>query len=261
VSRKAWVQQIMGMPISIHLRGKDVDSPMVAHVVEDAFDLLREVDRLFSTYRDDSEVSRIRRGELDPEHADPLIQQVIALCRQAGELTKGAFTDQLPDDQGVLRFDPTGLVKGWAADRAANRLAELSGMTFCLNAGGDVVVGGIEAETEAETDVEVDGRSRQSKEGPGALWRVGIEDPRDRSRVAQVVELHHGGVATSGTAARGAHLYDPNAQTFVERAGSVTVIGPSLMWADVWATALFVGPKSLMLRFSEVADGYRVISL
>jgi thiamine biosynthesis lipoprotein len=75
------------------------------------------------------------------------------------------------------------------------------------------------------------------------------------------VELHHGGVATSGTAARGAHLYDPNAQTLVDRRGSVTVVGPSLMWADVWATALFVGPKSLMLRFSEVADGYRVISL
>lgn len=241
MSRKAWVQQIMGMPISIHLRGEDVDSPMVARVVEDAFELLREADRLFSTYQADSEVSRIRRGELDAEHADPLVQQVVALCRQAGELTKGAFTDQLPDDQGVLRFDPTGLVKGWAADRAANRLAELSGLSFCLNAGGDVVVGG--------------------KDGSGALWRVGIEDPRDRSRVAQVVELHHGGVATSGTAARGAHLYDPHAQTFVGRAGSVTVVGPSLMWADVWATALFVGPKALMLRFSEVADGYRVISL
>ena len=257
MSRKAWVQQIMGMPISIHLRGKDVDSPMVAHVVEDAFDLLREADRLFSTYRDDSEVSRIRRGELDPGHADPLVQQVVTLCRQAGELTKGAFTDQLPDDQGVLGFDPTGLVKGWATDRAASRLADLSGLTFCLNAGGDVVVGG----TEPQPETAVDGESGQSNGGSGAAWRVGIEDPRDRSRVAQVVELHHGGVATSGTAARGAHLYDPNAQTFVDRGGSVTVVGPSLMWADVWATALFVGPKSLMLRFSEVAGDYRAISL
>ena len=257
MSRRAWVQQIMGMPISIHLRGKDVDSPMVAHVVEDAFDLLRETDRLFSTYRDDSEVSRIRRGELDPAHADDLVQQVIALCRQASELTKGSFTDHLPDDQGVLRFDPTGLVKGWAADRAANRLADLSGLEFCLNAGGDVVVGG----TEPQPETAVDGESGQSNGGSGAAWRVGIEDPRDRSRVAQVVELHHGGVATSGTAARGAHLYDPNAQTFVDRGGSVTVVGPSLMWADVWATALYVGPKSLMLRFSEVALGYRAISL
>ncbi len=236
----------MGMPISIHVRGDDVDSLTVARVVEEAFGLVREADRLFSRYQHDSEVARIRRCELDPAQADPLVQQVAALCQQAGELTEGAFTDLLPDDDGALRFDPTGLVKGWAADRAASRLADLPGASFCLNAGGDVVVGG--------TADEANG-------GPGSTWRVGIEDPRDRSRIAEVVELHHGGMATSGTAARGAHLYDPAARTFVDRAGSVTVVGPTLMWADVWATALFVGPPSLLRRFSEVAGDYRVISL
>jgi thiamine biosynthesis lipoprotein len=250
----------MGMPISIHLRGQDVDSSMVAGVVEDAFDLLREADRLFSPYRDDSEVSRIRRGELDLAHADPLVQQVGTLCRQAGELTEGAFTDQLPDDLGVLRFNPTGLVKGWAAERAAGRLADLPSATFCLNAGGDVVVGGTDVHANSGSG-DSNGGSGASDGGSGAIWRVGIEDPRDRSRIADVVELRHGGLATSGTAARGAHLYDPNTETFVDRAGSVTVVGPSLMWADVWATALFVGPPSLLHRFSEVADGYRVIAL
>jgi len=236
----------MGMPISIHVRSPDVDSPMVARVVEDAFDLVRQADRLFSPYKEDSEVSRIRRAELDPAKADPLVQQVVTLCRQAGELTQGAFTELLPDEQGALGFDPTGLVKGWAADRAASRLADLPGASFCLNAGGDVVVGGATVEPTA---------------GSEAVWRVGIEDPRDRSRIAEVVELHHGGVATSGAAARGAHLYDPLTQTFVNRPGSVTVVGPSLMWADVWATALFVGPASLPHRFSQVAGGYRMVSL
>jgi thiamine biosynthesis lipoprotein len=236
----------MGMPISIHIRGQDAESPGVAQVVEEAFDVLREADRLFSTYQQDSEVSRIRRGELDPAEADPLVREVETACREAGELTLGAFTDVLPDGDGVLRFAPTGLVTGWAADRAARRLAELPPAAFCLNAGGDVVVGG---------------RSGGADDGQGPVWRVGIEDPRDRSRIAEVVELHHGGVATSGTAARGAHLYDPETGTFVDRTGSVTVVGPSLMWADVWATALFVGPPSLRSRFSEVADGYRVISL
>jgi thiamine biosynthesis lipoprotein len=253
VSRRAWVEQIMGMPISIHLRGEHTDSPMTAQGVEDAFELLREADRLFSTYRDDSEVSRIRRTELDPARADPLVREVVTLCRQAGALTEGAFTDQLPDDHGVLRFDPTGLVKGWAAERAASRLAKLPAVAFCLNAGGDVVVGGKATES--------GGTAREPDAGSAAPWRVGIEDPRDRARVAQVVEIHQGGVATSGTAARGAHLYDPIAKTVVDRVGSVTVVGPSLMWADVWATALFVGPASLSLRFSEVARGYRLISL
>jgi thiamine biosynthesis lipoprotein len=246
VSRRAWVRQIMGMPISIHVRGPDVDSPQVVRGVEAAFDLMREADRLFSTYQHDSEVSRIRRSELDPGLADPLVQQVIALCEQARGLTEGAFTDQLPDHDGALRFDPTGLVKGWAADRAATMLAEIPAVSYCLNAGGDVVVGG--AGLDAGEQFE-------------APWRVGIEDPRDRSRIAQVVELVRGGVATSGTAARGAHLYDSSARTFVERKGSLTVVGPSLMWADVWATALFVGPASLPGLFSQVADGYRMISL
>jgi thiamine biosynthesis lipoprotein len=236
----------MGMPISIHVRGENLDSAAVALGVQEAFDLMGEADRLFSTYRYDSEVSRIRRSELDADQADPLVQQVITLCHQAGELTEGAFTDRLPDDDGVLRFDPTGMVKGWAADRAAGRLAEVPGTSYCLNAGGDVVVGG--------TAIEASG-------GPGSGWRVGIEDPRERSRIAEVVELHHGGVATSGTAARGAHLYDPATGSFVQRTGSVTVVGPSLMWADVWATALFVGPASLSGPFSQVAAGYRVIHL
>jgi thiamine biosynthesis lipoprotein len=236
----------MGMPISIHIRGNDVESPVVARAVEEAFDLLSEADRLFSTYTDDSEVSRIRRGELDPAGADPLVRQVASACHHACELTKGAFTDQLPDDDGVLGFDPTGLVKGWAADRAARRLADLPKASFCLNAGGDVVVGGAVGETEGEM---------------GKAWRVGIEDPRDRSRIAEVVEIRSGGVATSGTAARGAHLYDPATGGYVDHKGSVTVVGPSLMWADVWATALFVGPPSLSQRFAEVAVGYRAISL
>jgi len=252
VSRRAWVEQIMGMPVSIHIRGDDVDSPAVIRVVEDAFDLVREADRLFSTYQKDSEVSRIRRGELDQASADPLVRQVLRLCRQAGELTEGAFTDQLPDDLGVLRLDPTGLVKGWAADRAASRLADLASTSFCLNAGGDVVVGG------RAGDGTGDGTGGG---GSGTPWRVGIEDPRQRSRIADVVELRLGGVATSGTAARGAHLYDPAARTFVDTTGSVTVVGPSLMWADVWATALFVGPAPLAGRFSEVAHGYRSMRL
>jgi len=168
----------MGMPVSIHMRGTDVDSPTVVLAVEAAFSLLRQADRLFSTYQPDSEVSRIGRGELDPCQADPLVREVTRLCHEAGELTQGAFTDQLPDDEGVQRFDPTGLVKGWAADRAACLLAEVPGAGFCLNAGGDVVVGGTVSD---------------AADKEAALWRVGIEDPRDRSRIAEVVELCHGG--------------------------------------------------------------------
>lgn len=277
MSRRAWVRQIMGMPISIHIRGEDVDSAPVVRGVQEAFDLITEADRLFSTYQRDSEVNRIRRGDLDPARANPLVRQVITACHQAAELTQGAFTDRLPDQDGVLRFDPTGMVKGWVADRAGRRLADLPAASFCLNAGGDVVVGHASggvgdggARAKSTVDVEVLLSGGAGDGGPlsgrvegrlGTLWRVGIENPRDRSQILEVVELAEGGVATSGTAARGAHLYDPATGTFPQRSGPVTVVGPSLMWADVWATALYVGPSSLPLRFAQVAGAYRVICL
>ncbi|MDE9365461.1 FAD:protein FMN transferase [Luteipulveratus sp. YIM 133132] len=228
------------MPISIHLRGPDLDAPQVEAAVASAYAWLREVDRLFSTYRADSEISRIRSGELDVADADPLVWQVVALCHHAEEETGGTFTARLPDAEGRVRFDPTGLVKGWAVEQAATHLAALTDHAYCLNAGGDVSVGGSTAVLD------------------GTPWRVGIEDPRDRSTIARVVELAAGGVATSGTAARGAHLYDPTRRAYVDRSGSVSVVGPSVLWADVWATALYVGPPELTDRLPA---GYEVVRL
>ena len=155
--------------------------------------------------------------------------EALRLGGEAGRITAGAFTTVLPAGNGELLFDPTGLVKGWAVDRAAVALQDLPGVSFCINAGGDLVVG-------AHPDLPDD--------GPGAIaWRIGIEDPRDRSRTAHVVTLTRGAVATSGTSARGAHLYDPASGDMVGRVGSTTVHGPTLLWADVWATALFVGDE------------------
>jgi thiamine biosynthesis lipoprotein len=74
-------------------------------------------------------------------------------------------------------------------------------------------------------------------------WRVGIEDPAERSRLLEVAVLRDGGVATSGIAARGAHIYDPFTGAPARGLASVTVTGPSLLWADVYATAAFArGP-------------------
>lgn len=70
-------------------------------------------------------------------------------------------------------------------------------------------------------------------------WRIGIEDPHDVSRVIAVVGLRAGAVATSGTARRGAHLVDARTGRPPVGVASVTVIGPSLTWADIDATAAY----------------------
>ncbi len=245
--RKAWVEHVMGMPVSIHLRGDDVSSLRAARAVSATFDVLREMDRIFSTYRADSDVLRLRRGELTLQQCHPLVGEALAIGEEAARRTAGAFTTLLPEGDGGLGFDPTGLVKGWAVDRAAGALRELSRVSFCINAGGDVLV-------DAAPDLPAS--------DPGAVtWRVGIEDPGDRSRIAATLSVTSGAIATSGTAARGAHLYDPATGAMVGRVGSVTVAGPTLLWADVWATALFVGGPATVLSFGTEAPGYRSLTL
>jgi thiamine biosynthesis lipoprotein len=229
--RRAWVEQIMGMPISVHVRGplaRDERAAGGHGRVEDAiaalFADLRRTDQIFSTYQAGSQISRLQRDELTLADCDPWVREVAELCEQARERTDGWFDADLPGPDGVRRFDPTGLVKGWAIERVTRTLsAALADHDVLVNAGGDVAV-----------------RCRRT-DSPD--WRLGIEDPADRSRLLATVPLRSGGMATSGTAARGAHILDPATGRPVTSLLSVTVIGPDLTWADVHATAAFaMGP-------------------
>jgi thiamine biosynthesis lipoprotein len=213
----------MGMPISVHLRGDSVSGAAAAAAVAAVFAELRVVDAVFSTYRPDSDVVRLNRKEVDVAGCHPDVGVVIDLCGTARLRTGGAFDPELPAPDGGTWFDPSGLVKGWAVERAAGRLAALAGpemLDFCLNAGGDAIVG-------TATD-------------DAPAWRVGIEDPADLSRILCVLPLRAGGVATSGSVHRGAHVVDPRTGAPASSLLAATVTGPSLMWADVYATAALV---------------------
>lgn len=211
----------MGLPISIHVRGSAARTPAVADTVEAAFAELRRCDALFSTYKADSEISRINAGTLPLADADPLIHEILALGHEARELTGGLFDIRLPDTGGRLRLDPSGIVKSWAAQRAFTLLA-VDNLDICLNAGGDVVV---------------------ATGAGGRPWRIGIEDPDAPTTLVGVLERGHGGVATSGSRARGAHLIDPRDGSRPHALRQVSIAGPCLIRADILATAAFVhGP-------------------
>jgi thiamine biosynthesis lipoprotein len=227
--RRAIVEQVMGMPISIHARGPGADDNAVESAIGAGLAGLRHVDEVFSTWRPDSPVSRLRRGEITLERCPDEVATVLDLCEQARQQTGGWFDAELDDGTGTRRLDPTGLVKGWAVEQAlltivaALRSAGLDRVDVCLNAGGDVAV--------------------HRADGSARPWLIGVEDPADRSRLIAAVPLDRGGLATSGNAARGAHIIDPFTGRRVHRKGSVSVYGPSLMWADVYATAAFArGP-------------------
>ena len=215
--RARYVGHVIGMPVSLALRGRHTRDAQARQAWASVLRWLEYVDVTFSTYRPDSAVSRIDRGELAVSDAPADVRQVLDLAERAHRATAGWFSVWLPGDGARRRLDPSGLVKGWAVDRAAAYLAELDDTDHCLSAGGDLV---------CTTGVH-----------DAAPWRVGVEDPADPSRTVAVVPMLAGGCATSGDLHRGPHVVDPWTGVPARPGGSVTVVGPSLTWADVWATA------------------------
>ena len=201
----------MGTVFTIDIR----DPGAWDEAVRDVLAWLHHVDAVFSTYRPESDIARIQREELAPADADPQVRTVLDLCVQAQSATRGAFT-ALPNG----RIDPTGLVKGWSIERASAILHLHGSDNHAVNGGGDMQLAGESA--------------------PGRAWSVGIADPHDRHRVSTVVSGRDFAVATSGTAERGTHIADPFTGRAATAWASATVVGPSLTWADVYATAAFV---------------------
>jgi FAD:protein FMN transferase len=234
------VEQIMGMPVSIALRGRHAETPEALRACESVFAELRQVDRVFSTYRDDSAVSRLSRGELRLADCPPEVAEVVALARAAQQQSAGAFSVHLPGPDGRRRFDPSGVVKGWAVQRAARLLTTLDDTDVCLSAGGDMVC-----------------RVTDPDRPP---WRVGIENPADPRSVLAVLPVRSAAVATSGTTHRGQHLVDGRTGQPVTGVASVTVIAFSLTWADIDATAAYAhgAPAAEWLRTRPGRSGFIV---
>jgi FAD:protein FMN transferase len=214
-------RSIMGMPVAV-----DGAAPELA---ERVFAWLREVDARFSTYRRDSEISRLNRGELALRDTHVDVRAVLARCEALRGATDGYF------DAGPGPVDPAGLVKGWAVDRAGALLDAAGVDRWCIDAGGDVLLRG----------------------GP---WRVGIRHPRRRRKLAAVLELTDAAVATSGTYERGAHIVDPHTGRAPAGVASVTIVGRELATADAYATAAFAmgraGP-----RWTAALEGFAAMTV
>ena len=212
------VLHVMGTAVSLAVRGAHAEGERADEAWAGVVRVLEDADAVFSTYRPDSAVSRWRRGELALDDCPPEVAEVLDLAERARVESHGAF-DVAYGGEGALP-DPTGVVKGWAVQRAADLLAQLPDTDFCLSAGGDMVCHTVT---------------------PGAPpWRIGIEDPRSPRHMIATVPVWNGAVATSGTAQRGAHILDPRTGEPADRLLQVTVLAPDLVWADIDATAAFV---------------------
>lgn len=239
------VEQIMGTAMSIHVLSRsDSLRASTARAVDACFAELRDLDRVFSTYHEDSDIMRLARGEIALADADPRVAEVDAACRAAAVATGGLFS-------AMWRgwFDPTGYVKGWAVETAARRhLAPLVAeeVAVGINAGGDM----------------------QLFTAPDADWRwnIGVADPRRPGAVIATLEVTDGAVATSGAAERGHHIIDPRTGAPALGTASATVVADGLAQADLWATAAVVAgfedrswiPRSGTRTGIVIADDGRV---
>ena len=209
------VEMVMGLPISLALRGRHATGPRSDAAWGEVLAQLREVDRLFSRYRPDSMVSRLGRGEIEVGDCPREVAEVLALAEEARRASGGAFDVRRPG----VGLDTDGVVKGWAVQRAAGALDDLEETDVCLSGGGDLVC--------------------VVRDPAGEPWRIGIEDPLDPSRVLAVVPVHVGAVATSGAAHRGDHIVHGATGDRPAGVASVTVVTADLTWADIDATAAY----------------------
>jgi thiamine biosynthesis lipoprotein len=208
------IESVMGTVVSIDVR----DAAVPAGVIDAAIAWLHEVDERFSPFREDSEISLIGAGILAEADAHPHVRTVLELTDALALETDGAFDARRWRDDG--RVDPTGLVKGWSIQVAAEALTAAGLHDFSIAAGGDIVARGGPA--------------------PGVDWRVGIRHPDRHDRVAAVLTVRDLAIATSAAYERGAHIRDPRSGRTADGIRSMTVVGPSLTLADAYATAAYV---------------------
>ena len=203
---------IMGMPISMAV----LDEGACQWDLDAVFAEFTAADRQFSPFKDDSEISRLNRGEIAEQDLTPRMREVFALCEKTKAETAGFFNIVRPD--GTI--DPCGMVKGWAIRNAALQLTGMGFTDFCIAAGGDIQCHGVNDE--------------------GKDWTVGIRNPFQPDEIVKVLIPRGCGVATSGNYLRGDHIYDPHTGRYgSDDIVSLTIIGADVMEADRYATASF----------------------
>jgi thiamine biosynthesis lipoprotein len=227
----------MGTMASVHVHD-DAPAAVIDEAVDAALAELERLEAMFSTFRDDSQISEVNAGRRTLAECAPEVIAVLDACTWLEHASDGAFTAHPPEHPGEL--DPSGFVKGWAVEQAAWWLAKAGLEHYYLAVGGDLLVHGSPA--------------------PGRPWHIALADPRRPGAAIAAIDIVAGAVATSGTSERGAHIWDGRGGRPGGDLLAVTVVGPSLAWADAFATAAFAlgadGP-----RWVTEFDGYAAIAI
>ena len=234
---------VWGTIVDVDCYSQFVSDADLNEAMKQVTDFCEAVDRDFSTYKEDSWVTRLRLDKVAIEDCPDDVIEVWDLCAQANWLSDGAF------DPWAVKggFDPSGLVKGWAADTCADLLVAAGVPHVQVNAAGDLALRG----------GWFDSASEEIKP-----WSIGVVNPTNTLEVVKVYEIKDGAIATSGTYEQGAHIHDPQTGMIAIGAASATVVGPLGWLCDAMATAVMVGGTDAAKWFSQAElHGYQVFAI
>lgn len=222
---------IMGMPITVEIKvgsKKMFDEEKINSDIKKVFDYFIAVDKKFSPFKKDSQVSKYNRGE----KIDSDMELILKLADELKHKTDGYFNIKRANG----KIDPSGIVKGWAINNASDMLRRQGYKKFYIDAGGDAEI-------------------------VGYKWKWGIRNPFNVMQIVKVLKLSNCGIATSGTYERGQHIYNPvNKNQNISDIVSLTVIGSNVFEADKLATPAFaMGRRGIeFIELQPNFEGYMI---
>jgi thiamine biosynthesis lipoprotein len=222
----------MGMPVALEITEPGDHSALFDAI----FAYLNKVDEQFSTYKETSEVSQINAGKITLSESSAAMKQMLVIAEKTKLESEGYF-----DIRKNGHLDPSGIVKAWAIQESANMIADAGFHNYCVEIAGDLQTSG--------------------HNSAGEEWAIGIRNPFNHEEIIKVIRASNMGVATSGTAARGQHIYDPhNLNKHLTEIVSITVIAPTILDADRFATAAFaMQEKGILFIASQPGlEGYMI---
>lgn len=224
-----WLE--IGMPITVLI----ADPAATESDINAVANWFAGVNARYSPFLASSEVCRLNAGSLNRDAVSAEFAGILARCEQARHETGGTF-----DITHEGRIDPSGYVKGWAVNQASSILTARGLGHHVVSAGGDLQATGRNAD--------------------GAPWQVGIRNPFQHDQIVKALAISGAGVATSGTAVRGKHIYDPRHPGPLRTdLVSLTVVAPDIAEADLMATAAFaMGHDAFSFLIAHHLDAYAI---
>ena len=198
------IRYLMGSPFEIMAYG---EREICDNGIEAAFNEIARLERLLSIYQENSEISRINRGETS---VDPNVQEILALSMQYKEMTHGAFDIEYG---GSINLGAIG--KGYAIDKGVAILKDF-GITRAKISCRSTIYGL---------------GAPHGKAG----WQVTIE-----GREESPILLYNQAISTSSNAEQFGHIIAPKMGVSAEGCLSATVLSQSAVQSDAFSTAAFV---------------------